>query len=478
MSQPPSDPGTPADDAPTPTDLIHTIRAERRAAMRAEARILELAVEWAHAHPDLDLNGELLWWQPGKKGTAYAEAVGAVLGEDGAPTREGHEDFEDYEWFAIPQIRWDAVAPFATANHMSTTAGKAFVRDALVLSMRLPGLYARVRAGAVPVWKARQVAQAALGRPEDVLAYLDTHYTPIAHTHGLITVEKTLDAAMLTLYPEQAEHDRLDALTHRKVDFNPHQDVSLTNGLAHMAITGDYLDLAEFDRTVSAVAAALKDTEAGEHESLDVRRSMAIGILAHPQDAQALLEQHEAAGGAPRRSLDLIIHLTTEALKGTDVVATDETGRVFLADQVAAWAGRPDTKITVRGLIDLTETHGPHDPDDFAPGTAQDPYAPSPTTRETVILRDKTCAFPFCRRRARTCDLDHICPYAETGRTCHCDLAPLCRHHHRLKTHAGWRYRPLEPGVYLWTEPHGQSFIRTRDGTTDLTPHDPPDQAA
>ncbi len=94
-----------------------------------------------------------------------------------------------------------------------------------------------------------------------------------------------------------------------------------------------------------------------------------------------------------------------------------------------------------------------------------------------MILRDTTCAFPFCRRRARTCDLDHICPYAQTGRTCHCDLAPLCRHHHNLKTHAAWTYRPLEPGVYLWREPHGQHFIRTRDGTTDLTPN-PDDQAA
>ncbi len=315
------------------------------------------------------------------------------------------------------------------------------------------------------MWKARQVAQACLGKPEDVVAYLDKKFTPIADASGLITVEKLLAAAMLALYPEQAEHDRLDALTQRSVDFNPHQDVSLTNGLAQMAITGDWLDLADFDHTVSAVAAALKDTEAGEHESLDVRRSMAIGILAHPEDAAATRAGHEAAGGTPRRTLDLIIHLTTEALKGTDVVATDETGRVFLADQVAEWAGRPDTRVSVRGLIDLTETHDPHqdpDPDDF---TVKDPYTPSPTTRETVILRDRTCAFPFCRRRARTCDLDHICPYTQTGRTCHCDLAALCRHHHRLKTHAGWRYRPLEPGVYLWTEPHGQCFVLTPNPT-------------
>jgi sarcosine oxidase len=61
------------------------------------------------------------------------------------------------------------------------------------------------------------------------------------------------------------------------------------------------------------------------------------------------------------------------------------------------------------------------------------------------------------------------------------NLAPLCRHHpsrlaalapqceHRLKTHAGWRYTVLEPGTYLWSDPHGQQFLRDADGTRDVT---------
>ncbi|WP_157544619.1 hypothetical protein [Nocardioides halotolerans] len=49
------------------------------------------------------------------------------------------------------------------------------------------------------------------------------------------------------------------------------------------------------------------------------------------------------------------------------------------------------------------------------------------------------------------------------------NLAPLCRHHHRLKTLAGWRYWPLgPPGTYLWRDPHGLLFVRTRDGTRAL----------
>ena len=56
------------------------------------------------------------------------------------------------------------------------------------------------------------------------------------------------------------------------------------------------------------------------------------------------------------------------------------------------------------------------------------------------------------------------------GPTCSCNVAPLCRHHHRLKTHTPWRYQLLEPGVYLWTVPHGYVFLRDPSGTTDVTP--------
>ena len=43
------------------------------------------------------------------------------------------------------------------------------------------------------------------------------------------------------------------------------------------------------------------------------------------------------------------------------------------------------------------------------------------------------------------------------------------RHHHRLKTVAGWRYLMLAPGTYLWTDPHGLRYLRTPDGTTSVS---------
>ena len=105
---------------------------------------------------------------------------------------------------------------------------------------------------------------------------------------------------------------------------------------------------------------------------------------------------------------------------------------------------------------------------------AVDGYAVPARIAETIQLRDRTCVFPWCHRPARSCDLDHITPYypgGPPGQTSTQNLAALCRLHHRMKTHGGWTYTTLEPGVFLWRSPYGYTYLRDSGGTTDLTPN-------
>ncbi|HYJ26259.1 MAG TPA: HNH endonuclease signature motif containing protein, partial [Nocardioides sp.] len=99
--------------------------------------------------------------------------------------------------------------------------------------------------------------------------------------------------------------------------------------------------------------------------------------------------------------------------------------------------------------------------------------------REQVILRDRTCVFPWCTRPARGCDLDHVIAYdhdadpegrPQPGPTVTDNLAAACRFHHRLKTHTAWHYRVIAPGVFEWTSPHGHRYRRDRHGTTAIEP--------
>jgi len=101
-----------------------------------------------------------------------------------------------------------------------------------------------------------------------------------------------------------------------------------------------------------------------------------------------------------------------------------------------------------------------------------DAYEIPASMAEQVDLRDRHCVFPWCSRPVRRCDHDHVIvwkPNGTGGPTCPCNLAPLCRQHHRLKTHGRWRYLVLKPGMYLWTSPHGYHHLVDHHGTTDVS---------
>src|SRR6266487_2378919 len=88
-------------------------------------------------------------------------------------------------------------------------------------------------------------------------------------------------------------------------------------------------------------------------------------------------------------------------------------------------------------------------------------YQPSPALRHLIKTRDRSCAFPGCRRAARRCDDDHTVPHDHGGRTCECNLAPLCRRHHAAKQAPGWHLQQTQPGTLTWTLPSGRTITVT-----------------
>ena len=150
----------------------------------------------------------------------------------------------------------------------------------------------------------------------------------------------------------------------------------------------------------------------------------------------------------------------------------EEAQRLLLLDQVKGWCGDTRTKVSVKPVIDLTAS------------LSTPAYEVPDRIREQVILRDRTCVFPWCTRPARGCDIDHATEYdhdahadgrEQPGPTRTGNLAALCRFHHRLKTHTAWRYRMTEAGVFEWTSPHGHRYRRDHHGTTAIDLAEPPD---
>ncbi|MDX6389289.1 MAG: hypothetical protein QOJ73_352 [Streptosporangiaceae bacterium] len=85
-------------------------------------------------------------------------------------------------------------------------------------------------------------------------------------------------------------------------------------------------------------------------------------------------------------------------------------------------------------------------------------YQPSRALRHLIEIRQATCGRPGCRRAATACDLDHSIPYHLGGRTCECDLGPVCRHDHHLKQAPGWTLTQTQPGHMTWTAPSGRTY--------------------
>jgi hypothetical protein len=72
--------------------------------------------------------------------------------------------------------------------------------------------------------------------------------------------------------------------------------------------------------------------------------------------------------------------------------------------------------------------------------------------RRAVILRDRHCAHPGCRRRARRCQVHHIIHWADDGQTCLQNCVLLCSYHHQLIHHSGWQVHMID-GLPFFTPP-------------------------
>ncbi len=75
----------------------------------------------------------------------------------------------------------------------------------------------------------------------------------------------------------------------------------------------------------------------------------------------------------------------------------------------------------------------------FGIGTAGSPAASAPPEHAT-----STTSFP-----------------GRPGTTDEANLACLCRHHHRIKTHTAWTVRRLPGNILEWTSPTGRVYLST-----------------
>ena len=422
--------------------VLAAARRARSSENTAAAQVLAQVVNWAHLHQVSDLD-DAATWLAGK-----GQDTGIPLGGDGCPL-----------------VSEFAVAELATALGLSSGSGRNLVAQALELCHRLPRLWARVQNGTLAPWRARWVAVETLCLSIEAAEFVDRMLAPFAHRSGPAQTQRLVEEAIARFMPEFARERRDRAAEGRHIDIDADQVSFAGTARVHGELDlADALDLEDALRTGAADLATL-----GSTDSLDVRRAAALGVLArgqHPLDLTVEDGAGKCTEAGKGREVVLFVHLSEDALRThhPDAVARLENagGQLLTTGQVAEWCQSPETtKVTVKPVIDLNQS------------VSVSGYRVPATIAERVRLRDTTCVFPYCHRPARSCDLDHVQPYDQNGppgQTSTDNLACLCRLHHRMKTHSGWSYYMLLPGVFIWHSPHGHTWLREPDGTTDLTP--------
>lgn len=272
--------------------------------------------------------------------------------------------------------------------------------------------------------------------------------------------------------------------------------------LAARAATTTAASLRRIARRLRETAQAASLAE--RHERARAERRVE---LEPARDGMAWLHLHLAAGDAAliRNRLDRVAAEVREVQRDASVAVDDRTPDQLRADvardlllhgvppigeafHVAAATARPTVHVTVPvltllGLDDAPadlEGYGPIDPETARGLAAQAPsftrilthpvsgtvldvdrttYRPPADLARWLRVRDETCRFPGCNRRASRCELDHTEDWANDGRTAFDNLAHLCPHHHHLKHETSWSVRHLEHGTLEWSSPAGRRHL-------------------
>ncbi len=169
--------------------------------------------------------------------------------------------------------------------------------------------------------------------------------------------------------------------------------------------------------------------------------------------------------------LDTLLDLQRPGAGAAQIAGVGPVGADVVRDLIAD----PDVTLTMRRLV--TDPLTGHLLD-----LGRTRYEVTGRLREFLTVRDRTCRFPGCGRRAARCQLDHAEAWADGGATNPSNLGALCLRHHQMKTHGGWAIASARAdGSCSWTSPYGHEYERRPEPvgipsarSPDPDPGDPP----
>ncbi|WP_203336075.1 HNH endonuclease signature motif containing protein [Nocardioides limicola] len=380
-----------------------------------------------------------------------------------ATTAPGRERARRWGGQGTPEVAEFAAAEFGARLGVSPYAARALIADALDLEHRFPLLWARVQALEVKVSYARHVVARARDLTAAQAGYVDARVVEsadgrVSWSRFETLVTAAVDAADLDAARER-ETKAAKATFARKLGTE-------NAGMASFLIRADVATIDLIDAAVTTIASKLAATlpEASgpddERPSPDELRVRAVAVLAGIDLADIDLAGIDLADLMPR--VQLFVHLYG-GVDGTGV-ARIEGHQPVTEEWVRHHLGRY-ARFTIRPVFH---------PHDQAP---VDAWEIPDRHRQAVRLMTPADVFPYASSVSRGMQIDHTVPHAAGGVSGIGNYGPMTSHHHRIKTFTRWQVKQPFPGIYLWQDPHGHTYLVDHTGTRAIAT-DPRDQTA
>ena len=288
------------------------------------------------------------------------------------------------------------------------------------------------------------------GLAPDAIRKIEERALTHAEMHTPRQVANKVKALVAKISPEEFEEAVEEATEQRRVDFYPESDGMATVvallPAADALILRNALDaMAQMslqrDREMKGQAKSGQLSRDEFIRNMDNRRADALGELA----AKALADLSEFY--RPQRkpvTVNITMDLPTALGLAENPAVLSDYGPIpaSIARELAAdgkWRRFVSDPIS-GSLLDL----------------GRETYEPPQALRDFLLARDRICRFPGCRRPGHQTDIDHSQSWESGGETNPGNLGLLCRRHHRLKTHGGWKLESQTDGSCTWTSPNGK----------------------
>ena len=364
----------------------------------------------------------------------------------------------------------------ATALRMSGSTAQSRIDVARTLMQHLPGATAALAIGDISPAHANVIARESAqlirqGVLPEVLKLIEDEAVAHAEFHTPAQVANKVRSCIAMFAPEQFEAAAVEEKSARKVSYFPSPN-GMATIVAFLPAPDAQTIMLAIDRLASKTNGIAKEKLHNYRKSngqSDVDNAERFNLTDFSEDLMDPMDAHRA---------DAITAIATMFLE------TNE-------DQIMNH-GRP---VTVNLTIDLPTLLGlaenPGQLSGYGPIPASvarelaadgkwrkfitDPttgnlldfgresYIPPQILRDFLLARDRTCRFPGCRRSGIKGEIDHAIPWEEGGETSPSNLGLLCKRHHQLKTHGGWKLESFADGSCEWTSPLGKKrFVPAR----------------